>query len=164
MADIPENYSPGFILTLKLQGGYSVNKIEAWYWGNIQLVANLLPKSTVQYDDVKCKWLTVDPFPLPKNIKQDYSSRLVIVMPGLDKPIYAKPSGFYLDKDLQHSSGRSLYHVFNNGSAHGCRNLSNRGYAWFCLMLKRWQPSYNVIDGDNYATVINTIFQQLDTV
>jgi len=138
-----------------------MNKIEAWYWGNIQLLATQLPNSSISYDDVNCKWLLIDPFPLPVNVQQD-TSRLFIMMPGLDKSITDRPDAFYLDIGLKHRTGRPLEHVFNKEAYHGCQNLSKHGFAWFCLTLNRWSTAYNVVDGDNYATVVNTIFKQLN--
>lgn len=140
-----------------------MNKIEAWYWGNLQLLANQMPDSTITYDDEDCQWIAIDKFPLPRNVMQN-RSRLFILTPGLDKPITQRPEAFYLDIGLKHRSGRHLDHVFNQGAAHGCVDLSDYGYAWFCLLLDRWRPSYDVVNGDNYATVVNTIFQQLNTL
>lgn len=140
-----------------------MNKTEAWYWGNIQLIAHQMPDATIRYDDTECRWIMIDPLPLPDNVYQDYS-KLLIVLPGINKPIQTKPNGFYLDRGLKHHSGRSLDHIYNKGAYHDCEDLSSLGFAWFCLILKQWNPSYNVVDGDNYATVINTIFQQLKTL
>lgn len=140
-----------------------MNKIEAWYWGNIELIGEQLPKAQIAYDDVNCQWLCIDRFPLPNNVQQDYS-KLLIVTPGLDQPISIRPNAFYLDLNLMHRSGRKLSHVYNKGAYHGCQDLSKEGFAWFCLHLNRWEPSYNVVDGDNYATVINTIYKELNTL
>ena len=137
-----------------------MNKTEAWYWANLQLLAQLMPDADITFDDEECTWILIDQFPLPANVYQDFS-RLLITLPGINAPINKRPKAFYLDKGLLHSSGRPLEHVYNNETYHGCEDLSRYGYAWFCLLLDRWEPKYNVVTGDNIATVASTIFQKL---
>lgn len=133
----------------------------AWLSGNLQLIAKQMSYATIEYDSDNYEWISINPFPLPAKVKQNFS-RLLITLPGLQTPITEKPIAFYLNTGLKHSSGRSLEHVFNKRTYHECENLSHLGYAWFCLILNRWKPSTDVVSGDNLLTVINTIFHQLN--
>lgn len=137
-----------------------MNKVDAWHYANLQLLYQLMPEADISFDEEECTWILIDPFPLPANVYQD-SSRLLLALPGINHSINKRPKAFYLDQGLIHSSGRLLEHVYNNETYHGCENLSHFGYAWFCLRLDRWNPSYDVVSGDNFSTVVNTIFQKL---
>lgn len=137
-----------------------MTKTAAWYWGNVQQLAQLMPNSQINYDTEECTWIYIDRFPMPGNIRQDYS-RLLLTLPGFRYPITVPPKAFYLDKGLRGVSGRYLAHVFEQGASHGCEDLSHLGYSWACLLLDRWRPTYDVVSGDNLAVVTNTIFQKL---
>lgn len=137
-----------------------MTKTAAWYWGNIQLLAQLMPNTQINYDTEECTWIYIDRFPMPANVLQDHS-RLLLTLPGLNAPITMQPKAFYLDQGLRGASGRWLGHIFESGASHGCEDLSHLGYSWACLLLRRWRPTYDVVSGDNLATVTNTIFQKL---
>ncbi len=137
-----------------------MRKTAAWYFGGIQQLSQLFPNSKINYDTEECTWIYIDQFPLPVNVQQNYS-RLLLTFPGINYPITMPPKAFYLDKGLRGKSGRTLRHIFEEGTAHDCEDLSHLGYSWACLILRRWKPTYDVVSGDNMATLVNSIFQQL---
>ncbi len=128
---------------------------ERWYSANLQLLAYLLPQCLIRYDDEDATWIAFEHFPLPSNFQQGESD-LLLLLPGLDQPVTVMPRHFYIDQDLRSRSGRSPGHIFEQ---HG--KPSRYGYAWFCLHLRNWNPTPDVISGDNLATVVNTIYHML---
>ncbi|MGE4489423.1 MAG: hypothetical protein AB7E95_07770 [Kiritimatiellales bacterium] len=137
-----------------------MTRIERWWWGNILLLGKIFPQCKIEYDHEDFTWVYLDDFPLPENVQQD-TTRLLLVLPGSRNPISVRPNAYYLDKNLRGVSGRPLEHIFNDTAYHGCANLSRQGYAWCCLILRRWKPTWDIASGDNLATITNTIFQQL---
>lgn len=137
-----------------------MTRIEWWYWANILLLGEILPQCNIEYDHEDFTWVYLDDFPLPENVKRN-TTRLLLVLPGSGRPISVRPNAFYLDKGLKGVSGQPLAHIFNSDAYHGCANLSHQNYAWCCLILRRWNPTWDVVSGDNLATIVNTIFQQL---
>lgn len=128
---------------------------EKWYWQNIKLLAYLMPQSTISFDDEHGTWIRIERFPLPDNFAQ-YSSTLLLLLPGIDSPISAMPRHFYMDQHLVSRTGGMLAHMFDRAG-----DISELGYAWYCLHLQRWNPSPNVTEGDNFATIVYTIYHKL---
>lgn len=134
-----------------------------WVWDNIQLVAFALPQCRIEFDHDEGKWLRVQGFPLPPNFVQSRTD-LVLLIPGIRAPVTEAPSSYYINKSLVLRSGRSLSHVFDDNAYHGRQSLSHLGYAWFCLLLKEWHPSPDVINGDNYLTALNSAYHYLQHI
>ena len=128
---------------------------ERWYSINIQYLASLLPDCPIDYDDLEATWVRIVSFPLPANFRQA-ASDLLLLLPGLHRPISDTPKHFYIDQNLRSVSGKRPDHIFEH---HGAP--SRNGYAWFSFHLKRWRPTPDVFSGDNLADVVHTIYQHL---
>lgn len=128
---------------------------ELWYWRNLRLLAQRWRQCDIKVDEDECTWIHLGRFPLPRNFRQR-NTDLLLILAGVRRPITVAPRGFYVDQGLRSLSGRGLDHIFDDD---GPANAT--GYAWFCLHLDRWQPSADVVRGDNLVTVTNTIQENL---
>lgn len=137
--------------------------VEEWYSDNFALVASSLPYCAIDCDWTEGTWIHISGFPLPANFRQE-TTNLLMVFAGTNHPITSEPRGFYLDQGLITINGNTPDHVFNTTSYHGFMNLSDMGYAWFCLLIDHWNPSQDVASGDNMISLINSIYAHLKTL
>lgn len=135
-----------------------------WYSTNLRLVQAHLPSCTVRFDREEATWIRVNRFPLPSNFAKPRSTDVLVLLPGITMPITAPPQCFYLDQGLRTRTGATPARVFDTGTYHAWPDLSKKGFATYCLMLQRWNPSWDVRSGDNFLTVFNTIFTTLATL
>ena len=132
-----------------------------WMIRNILLLRAALPECDIEFDGEDGTWVRVCHFPLPNNIEQ-LQTDLLILMPGIHYPVTMAPRSFYLDQNLRSSAtGFTPAHIFERAPGHGWEDLTNRGYANFCLILSQWQPTPDVVSGDNLLSVVNTVFMNL---
>ena len=131
-----------------------------WYSKMIRVLCEEYRHSVVEYDYEEGTWIRISHFPLPPHFVQSYS-RLLLLLPGINQPIPVPPKSFYLDKGLRTKTGATPAHVFDRTSYHGARDLSRKGCAYHCVLLRRWRPTADVLSGDNLITLLNTIRYRL---
>lgn len=132
-----------------------------WLIGNLLLLQSTLPTCDIEFDGDEGTWVRIIRFPLPDNFQQRQTD-LLLLLPGIDQPMTMQPRSFYLDQNLRSSlTGNTPAHIFDMGSYHGWQDLANQGYANFCLLLTQWNPTADVVSGDNLLTVVNAIYQHL---
>lgn len=129
-----------------------------WYRGNIELLKLVYPDSDIDFDREDYSWVVLWDFVLPKNWRPRKSA-LLIQLPGIRGPINSPPKSFYLDKGLRSTSGRTPGHYFE--TRHGDPIIQKKGYAWYCLFIKSWIPTADIISGDNLATVVDIIYNAM---
>ncbi len=132
-----------------------------WYETNIHLICSEYSHSLIEYDSEDCTWIRIRDFPLPPSFVQSYT-RLLLLLPGINQAISVPPKGFYINQGLRTTEGPPG-HVFDHTSYHGAENLTKQGYAYHCVLLRRWWPTADVLSGDNLITVLNTIHLRLAT-
>lgn len=134
----------------------SVSKTKVWYQGNIHLLSLLLPYGEIHYDTEEYRWIHIGCFPLPACIEQA-TSRLLLILPGINQPITIPPRGFYIDKGLVRRDGRP---VMPPGST-SKDELFHKGYLLADLCLPQWHPTYDVVGGDNLGSLLKLIYDSL---
>jgi hypothetical protein len=113
-------------------------------------------ESPVSYDDEDFTWIRIEEFPLPEHFQQK-TSRLLLYLPGVHRPVTIPPLSFYLDSNLVTADGRTPAHVFNDASRHEALDLTHQGYAYYCLLIPVWRPTADVVSGDTLVGVTNRI-------
>lgn len=132
-----------------------------WLIRNLLLLHAALPGCEIEFDSEDGTWVRLSPFPLPSNFAQQKTD-LLILMPGMHHPVTMPPTSYYIDKKLQSSAtGYTPGHIFERAPVHGWEDMTAKGYANFCLHLSQWQPTADVVSGDNLLTVVNTVFKNL---
>ncbi len=134
------------------------NIIRKWYHENIELVQRVFSDKFIKYDKSTYTWVFIKDFNLPKGWRPSYSN-LLIRMPGLDSGFETAPYGFYVDKRLRTTSGRTPEHYFESD---GVNDLEDKNYAYLSIHIKTWNPRRDVISGDNLLTVIDIIYQRMN--
>lgn len=138
-----------------------MNSTGEWLIRNILLLQSALPDCDIEFDGDDGTWVRIEHFPLPNNFQQQQTD-LLLILPGIHQPLATPPRSFYIDKNLKSSAtGFTPAHIFEQGSVHGWADLANQGYANFCLILHQWNPTQDIVTGDNLLTVVNTIFEHL---
>ncbi len=135
-----------------------VSKNTTWYRENIRLLNLLLPQGEIHYDGEEYRWIYIGYFPLPSCIKQK-TSRLVLLLPGINQPLTIQPRGFYIDKALVRRDGLP---VMPSGST-SRDDLFHEGYLLADLFLPQWNPTYDVVSGDNLGSLLKHIYENLET-
>lgn len=104
-------------------------------------------------------WVYLPEFVLPNRWRQSSTPMLVTVP---DQYPSSPPDGFFLSNDLRDENGRRPAHYFEERSAHN--PLTSKGWAWFCIHVQKWNPSYDFRDGDSvakYLTLIHLVMGQV---
>lgn len=107
----------------------------------------------VDYDDEDFGWIRIPKFELPDGWSKRYTALLILLPPAYpDVP----PDGFYIDKGLATKSGKPPSHYFQ-GRDHN--RLYDKNWAWYCIHAEKdnWQPSANLLKGDNLLKYIELI-------
>lgn len=121
-----------------------------------EVVGFLLPKfGDVRFDDEGYSWIYVENFPLPTGWNADYTSLLIWLPPNYPQ---FPPSHFSIRQGLQDTYGRSA------GRHLGATpETLNKGWDRFCFTFHshRWQPTSDIVSGDNLLTVSRVIFEVL---
>jgi hypothetical protein len=101
------------------------------------------------FDQEALGWLRLQRFPLPPGWNKA-TSELLILIPDVYPEV--PPDRFYLDPDLRDRKYKSPGHYFE------VNELSDSGWAWFCLHLEdSWEPRQRIEDGDHLVKVIERI-------
>jgi len=139
------------------EGAMYENAIANWYYQNMLFLQQVFYDKVVIYDREEYTWVRIDNFDLPPIWIPRYSN-LLITLPGVYTGIHVSPSEFYLDKNLRTITGWTTVHYFQ---AQGANRLSHLNYAYLCLHLQDWKPSWDVLSGDNLLTIVDLIYQRM---
>lgn len=126
-----------------------MNKSTKWKIENVMLLAKAFPNSEMAYDCEAFTWVFIRAFPLPENIRQEHT-RLLIIMAVIAQP----PGNVYVDKGLTDLDGNAVHFLFTPRQP----QLKAAGFAEAHLGFRQWNPSYDVMKGDNLITVTNLIY------
>jgi hypothetical protein len=115
----------------------------------------------VDYDDEDGRWVYIPRFPLPAGWDRRTTGLLLVLPSGYP---HVPPGGFYIDRFLRTRSGRRVDHYFEERGDYN--PYADKGWGWFCIHLDRgaWQPTGDVLRGDNLlklAALIRTILTQV---
>ena len=100
--------------------------------------------------------IEVESFGLPHGFNYDYC-RLLIAL-SKDYP-ESPPKDMYLEKGLKKGRCRPEHY---HPSMFGERRIRKRGYAWYCIHFKSWNPSSaSMIRGDNLLIAIGVLYDAL---
>lgn len=139
-------------------GKYALS-LEQWkkldFWMLLQLFPNL------EYDDDFSIFMIPD-LELPSNIKEDYSRLLVPLPVSHDqRDTYPNrcPDSFYLDSDLHDLNENYIIDELRglNLNFELFNDRLEEGYGRFLLPVKKWQPSWDIISGDNLVKLVDKI-------
>lgn len=103
-------------------------------------------------------WVYLPEFVLPRGWREQ-STPILVTVPAQYPS--SPPDGFFLSNELRDVRGRRPAHYFEERSAHN--PLTTRGWAWFCIHVDVWAPSYDIRDGDSvakYLTLIHLVMGQ----
>jgi len=112
----------------------------------------------VLYEEGKLSYLAIKNFLLNSNFNLTSTTLLIKIPP---KYPFTPPEHFYLKKGLLYK-GKSPTHYFQNA---GFNDLSEEGWSKFCLHVKSWKPSKDIISGDSLITfleLIQIVFDNLE--
>lgn len=135
--------------------------VESWYNLNFQMLQLAYSGVWLEIEPDAYEWIRIHNFPLPDSFEQQ-ATRLLVLLPGLTKPIGMMPRHYYANQNLRLKSGRRPRNVFDTRAQHGAPDLSHLGYAYLCVIPTRWQPTQDVVSGDNLVTIVNLIYEQFE--
>ena len=127
------------------------------YWQKriVQEVAILAVRfGNINYDEKRFAWIQLPDFELPPGWNQ-LKTDLLIELPAAYPEV--PPDGFFINKNLRPTNGRTLEHYFQDQSQHN--RLAHLGWAWYCIHPDKfiWTPSVSISRGDNLLKYIELI-------
>lgn len=138
------------------------NKYQNWqYWilQNLQLLGRIYGKNNVVLNGKTWQSILIYKYRLPPTWEQ-YSSRLLIVLPGKSKIFYTPPDRFYLDCKLRTITGKRPSHYFENSDFN---DMKKQNMARFSFHLKSgWSPKVNCQKGTNLLHVIDGLYKGMN--
>jgi len=127
-----------------------------WYQGNVNMLSQIFGDVEHSYDYT---WIRINTFTLPANWSQS-TTKLLMILPGVEGSFTKKPHGFYLDQGLTTANGESSEHIFDG---EGYNDISHLGWAKYSLHLKKWKPKLRkLLEGDNLLKLVDTIYLSLE--
>lgn len=136
------------------------NTLSTWYYQNIVLLHQVFNDKIIRFDGNAFSWFLIQDFDLPPIWVPAFSD-LLVVMAGLNGGFEIPPYDFYLDRNLRTKNGACLSNYFEEPGE--SNKLGHLGYAYLCIHLMDWQPSLDVVSGDNLLTVVDLIYQRMSS-
>ena len=134
------------------QGGFDTRK------QRVLKEASIVSKRYVlELDDENLDYFAVKKFPLNKHFSQSTTTLLIKIPAGYPE---TPPIHFFLKKGITYK-GRHPSHYFEDHSFNELRNLD---WSKYCIHLKSWRPSSNILDGDSLITYLELIKTVLDNL
>lgn len=143
-----------------------------WYVKNFILLENVFQGDhSIDYDDGAYSWFLIRDMEMPSNFEQRVSD-LLLTFRGIseftnqdyfysddswDSDSAFIPDSFYLDKGLKNKYGRTPSRLGHFTQ----KKIKKKGYERYCLSMKFWVPSSDIVSGDNFLVYIELIMEKL---
>ncbi len=129
-----------------------------WYAQNVWMLQQIFSDGEVEHSG-DFAWVRITTFALPENWQQ-HSTKLLMILPGVEGGFTKKPDGFYLDQGLRTRSGKTPEHIFDSA---GYNDLSSLSWARYSFHIKKWKPNLSeVLEGDNLLGLVDSIYLGLE--
>jgi hypothetical protein len=109
----------------------------------------------VDYDGEDFRWVHIPYYELPPGFNEPVGE-LLIELPK-NYP-FSPPQNFFLHKDIKTFEGYSIDHYYSNPSM---SKYYEKGWAWFCIHIKKWKAVNDIIQSDNLLTCIDLVYTTL---
>lgn len=132
-------------------------------WINWEISNILIPEfgaGNVEWDWEDYMWVMIKNFKLPRGWSKP-TVPLLIEIPRTYPDALPKEVGFYTEKRLTDRKGFATSHYFQEMGS--LNKYADRGWAWLCIHVNKWNPKTDIRKGDNLMTICNLIHNTLST-
>lgn len=109
----------------------------------------------VEYDGDDFRWVYIPYFDLPEGFNAK-DGELLIELPK-NYP-FSPPQNFFLHKDIKTFEGYSIDHYYPKPSM---SKYHDKGWAWFCIHIKKWRATEDIMQSDNLLTCVDLVYINL---
>jgi len=132
-----------------------MNELKNWYHTNFAMMERLFKSPIILGNNYR--WVRIERFLLPPMFLPG-STKLLIVLPGLQGIENPASFNFYITRNLRRTDGVLMEHYFQDSFYN---DLRNKGYARLSFHLKSWDPRLDVISGDNLVDICQALYNFL---